>query len=291
MELSRAAAPKSHTKRIRALHSGLRAMAGLGLVFTASGAAVAQEAEPQLEQDACVSSFHEAQRLKAEGKYLGAQKELLECAQPECGEALVESCVQMYSMLEAAVPSVVLSAQRGGTQLVNVSVAANGVQLTESLDGKALELDPGAYSLSFRVSGAAPVQQDVVIRAGEKQRPIVAFFPAETPAPVRATPPALPAPAPTVEQSSGGVPVMSYVLGGLGVVGLGTAVAFGVSASNLRDEMSEACAPNCSPSSLEAVDRRSLISNVALGIGAAAVTGAVLVYALTPDSLRGRSSL
>jgi hypothetical protein len=265
----------------------LLAIAGLGFVFTSAEAAVAREDEPQLEPDACVSSFHEGQQLKTEGKYLAARKELLECAQPECGEALVESCIQMYTALEAAVPSVVLSAQRGGTQLVNVSVAANGVQLTESLDGKALDLDPGAYSLSFQVPGAPPVQQDVVIRAGEKQRPIVAFFPAETPAPMRATPPSLPEPAPAAEPSSGGVPVMSYVLGGLGVVGLGTAVAFGVSASNLRDEMSETCAPNCSRSAVEAVDRRSLMSTVALGVGAAAITGAVLVYALTPDEPAG----
>ena len=76
---------------------------------------------------------------------------------------------------------------------------------------------------------------------------------------------------------------MSYVLGGLGLAGLGTFVAYRVSAANLEDELDQVCAPRCSRSATDGVDQRYLMSNVALGVGAAAIAGAVLVYTLTPE--------
>lgn len=270
-------------------HSGLRWAAAVGLTITAASTAWGQERqeghepEPIGEQSACMAAFHEAQLQKAEARYQAARRELLKCAQTECGDAMIASCIQMYAGLESAIPSVVPSAKRGGAELANVSVDVNGTPVSGHLEGTPLELDPGVYTFTFHAPGLPSVQHEVVLRAGEQRRPLVAVFPAEAPVPAFAPATVGSRPTPALQPASRGVPVMSYVLGGLGLAGLGTFVAYRVSAANLEDELDQVCAPRCSRSATDGVDQRYLMSNIALGVGAAAIAGAVLVYTLTPE--------
>jgi hypothetical protein len=234
----------------------------------------------------CVGALEQAQSHEKAGRYLASQEELLKCINPVCGDAILSWCTRMHGELQSAIPSVVFSAndEARNVDLGDVAVTLDGKPLLAVLDGKATALDPGRYSLTFNAAGHEPVEKVVVIRAGEKFRQIhVSFSRADgVTAPLVARV-AAPQPTRALEPSGRSMPVMSYVLGGLGVVGLGTFATLRVMADALDEELQQACAPVCRESAVESVDQKYLMSNVALGVGAAALGGAVLFYVLEPS--------
>jgi hypothetical protein len=121
-----------------------------------------------------------------------------------------------------------------------------------------------------------------VIRTGEKYRVINVVFPAPAApaAPVGA--PAVAADG-TVGEDSAGVPALSYVLGGLGVAGIGAFVALRLIGSSDFGAMQDTCAPGCSDSDIDDLKLKYLLSNVALGVGAASLGAAIIVYAVAPS--------
>lgn len=235
----------------------------------------------------CVGALEQAQSHEQAGRYLASQDELLKCINPVCGEAILSWCTRMHAELKAAIPTVVFSAQdeARNVDLSEVTVTLDGKPLLDVLDGKATALDPGRYSLTFSAAGHEPLQKAVVIRAGERFRQIHVSFPraegATTPVAVTRV---APRPLASMPEPSGrSVPVMTYVLGGLGVVGVGTFATLRVMANSLDDELQQGCAPSCTEAALATLDQRYFMSNVALGLGAAALGGAALFYLIEPS--------
>lgn len=106
------------------------------------------EPKPGDEKHICIAAFDQAQRLRNASQYLLSQRELLKCANPSCGDALMSECTAMYSQQEAAIPSIVLSARDAGKgiDLNEVEVSIDGKLLVHVLDGKPIPLDPGTTS-------------------------------------------------------------------------------------------------------------------------------------------------
>ena len=105
--------------------------------------------------------------------------------------------------------------------------------------------------------------------------------PVAAPQPAPTAVPTAPAPEATGPRK---VPIASYVLGGVGVAALGVGVWMRVQGSKDYDELEKNCAPTCPNSDVDTVKREYLISNVALGVSAAALVGAVTVYFVAPRS-------
>jgi hypothetical protein len=243
-----------------------------------SGAAAAGPSKPE-----CAQAFEEAQRLRNASRYLDANREVLTCTNPSCGAALSEECGKIYSELQAATPSVVFAARdRSGKEVAGATVQVDDSENARSFDGRPVSLDPGSHTFAFRAAGFEPQAQAVVIRAGERLRPITVVLqsaptsrePSEA-ASGRAVTELTPS---SDDVAPAQIPTGVYVLSGVAVAGVGGFIGLRWWGSHDFDELSRTCKPDCSRSSVDAVEQKYVLSSVSLAVGAAAAVGAVTWY-------------
>jgi hypothetical protein len=229
--------------------------------------------------DRCLSSHAEAQRLRIAGKLRTARQELLVCASQACPRLVRTECGIALQDVTGELPSVVVRTEDGKGREVesgSVRIIVDGAVTVDVFRGLAIDVDPGQHLFRFEVSGKPAVEQNVMIRQGEKNRTLVITFPdatRETPAPSPSTP------------SRRMLPVASLVLGGIGVAGGGLFAVLAASARSDVEHLRATCSPACAHSDVATVREKLIAANVALGIGAGAFVGAVWLFALrrTPD--------
>jgi hypothetical protein len=256
----------------------------LALLF-AGRLAAAQQVEGEslpapVSRAECARAFEESQRLRNASRYLEANREVLHCTSPACGAALSEECGKIHAEIQAAMPSVVFGARdRAGRELAGASVAIDQGARTVAIDGKPVAIDPGDHTFSFSAKGFESRAERVVILAGERFRPIaVALEPARTPLSASEARASMQPPHQAAEPQASSPPLASYVLGGVAVVSIGAAVGLRVWGASDFDTLSRECKPNCSQSSVDAAERKYLLSNIALAVGGAAAIAGVAVY-------------
>ncbi len=191
----------------------------------------------------CVDANAHAQALRRDGKLAAARVELRTCGNPSCPELVRDDCAARLDDLERAQPTIVFEARDGdGRDLFAVHVTVDGQPVADTLDGKALRVDPGQHTFVFSVDGQAPVTQGFLLREGEKDRHerivIGAATAHEAPVPPPAVAAAPPEPAHT---GLGTRRVVGLGLGGAGVVGIGVGAVFGLLASSAWSSAKSAC--------------------------------------------------
>lgn len=239
-------------------------------------------------KEACVAAYKDAQRLRKAGKLKAAREQLVTCSQKECPGVVVADCSPWLAQVEEALPSISIEARGAdGRDLVAVRVLADGAELAPRLDGVALTIDPGPHHLVFEHEGAV-VEQDVVIREGERRRKIAVTFPRVTPPPpvvpvAPLPPPVSVAPLRTAEPpapiapASRPTPISVYVLGAAGAASVAASLALGIATKIQVADMREDCAPHCVPSDVDAGRARLITADVLLGTGLVALgVGAIL---------------
>lgn len=234
----------------------------------------------------CVEAFEQAQRSRNASRLLEANRQVLTCSNPACGALLSEECGKMYGEIQVATPSVVFAARNSaGQEIAGASVRVDASEGALSLDGKPVAVDPGNHDFKFLAEGFEPQVQSVIIRTGERFRPITAVLKplARASASPRPDEPANGAP-------RAGVPLGTYVLGGVAALGVGGFVGFRIWGSHDFDDLSNRCKPDCSSSSVDSVRQKYLISTLSLAVGAAAAVGAVTVYLVAQPSAPERSA-
>jgi hypothetical protein len=213
------------------------------------------------ETEACLAAYDGSQRLRKEGKLAASREQLVLCVRPACPRLVQRDCSQWLSSLDAITPTVIVNARDAdGKDVLSVRVLVDGVVLSDKLDGKPHPVDPGVHVFRYEREGASPVEENVVIREGEKGRVINVRLP-EPPKVATA-----PAKRPEVPA---GPPVGAYVLLGAAVAG---GAAFGVLATlgkNDVDRMRQpgGCAPRCDESDVAAARNEIIAANVSLGVG------------------------
>ncbi len=232
----------------------------------------------------CVKASEEAQLLRDDGKYKRARELFVACTRDACPGIVKKDCTEWLAALDQSMPSVVISAKDGaGRDLTNVKVTVDGQPFADKLDGKPLALDPGEHALRFEAPGAAPVDDRLVMHAGEKNRALTVRL---GPAPVAATP-TPPEPAPT---RGGGVPGAAIAaLGAVGVVAIGSFAFFGLTGRSDVSDLRSSCAPNCDPSKVDTARGKLIIADISLGVGVVALgvaTWMVLTSAASPPPAR-----
>jgi hypothetical protein len=234
--------------------------------------------------EACATASEEGQVLRDRGELRDARALLVKCAAETCPAVIRKDCAEWLEAVDRRMPSITPRARDDqGRDQTDVRVLADGELLADKLDGRSIAIDPGPRRLRFERAGSPAVEHSIVVREGEKARPIDVVFGAP---PAAARPPA-----PT---GGGGlhIPVASWILGGVAVVGGGGFALFAIRAKGEVDEMRTTCAPGCDPSRVDAAKREALIANIALGVGAAAlVTAGVLVLVGQPKSPPAAASL
>jgi hypothetical protein len=244
-------------------------------VFVALAAGVALAGWSPLAKadgDACLAAPVEGQQLQRAGKLVAARDRFASCARKTCPAEIVQDCTRWEQQVASAVPSVVLVARDAkGRDLVDVEVAIDG-QAAVAVGARAVELDPGSHRFVFHRQRGTDVEVNLLLREGERDRPVAATFdvPARRPARVEEPP----------TTSSRPVPVAAWIAGGVGVLGFASFATFG--ALGVRDRASSGCDVGCSQSQKDHVDGELRAADISLGVSVIALGVATWLYLTRP---------
>ena len=219
------------------------------------------------DKQVCLDAYDKAQTMRQERKLSAAREQLILCVRSVCPAMIRRDCTDWMVAVEAAMPSVVISA-RGpdGQDAVDVTVTVDGKPFVSQLDGKAVPLDPGVHAFRFALNGAAPVEQRTVILEGVKNRQVAVEFKVAS-ASSSGSSSASPAPAEdTGPSTTKRPPALAYVLGGVGLVGLGGLTYFGLSFDSKLSGM-DSCKPNCPQSDADSASKTRIFALVSGGVG------------------------
>ncbi len=165
-------------------------------------------------------------------------------------------------------PSIVLGAKTpDGRDVVDARVLVDGNLVTQKLDGKPLEIDPGSHRIRFEPASGPGAEKTWLIRQREKGR-LVSVTLGSTKVDESGEPGTRPARS-----------VLPYVLGGVGVVGLGMFTYFGLHGRSIQHDLDDrGCKPSCPKDEADEMDRSYLIANISLGVGLVALGSAGYLY-------------
>jgi hypothetical protein len=259
---------------------------------------------------ACSTAFGGAQQLQRAGHLREARELLRTCARSACG-SLQKRCASDAAQLTSDIAMIApVVTDETGAPLIDVQVKVDGELLTTRLDGRAFPVDPGVHELSFSTRlGAWPghevaTTRKMMIVQGQRgpisvtlssteeagPRPTTAFAapaepteaPAETGASKANDKPPVEATASRDESPTtpprGGPSAFTYLLGGVGLLGLGAGGLLTYWGKSDNDALSQ-CSPNCQPASVDHVRTMYLAADISFGVGAAAVGVAALLFA------------
>ena len=233
----------------------------------------------------CADAYVQAQKLKRGGELTKAREQLIVCAKSECMAAVKKDCLTWLDEVNEAIPSVVVVAEDPqGNETLQVKVTVDGEVVAESLGTEGIELNPGTHQFRFELEGQDPVEQEVILRAGERNKKVTVHFgepEADKPAEIETEP----AVAPEIDQPAEkkGPPVASYVLGGVGVVALAGAGFFWLGAESKKSDLEDSgCKPNCDSADVDSIKQKRLFGDIALGVGVVSLGVATYLW-LSPS--------
>jgi hypothetical protein len=241
----------------------------------------------------CASAYVEAQRLMRGGQPKKARDQLDVCAREDCLPAVRKDCIAWLDQVNGNIPSIVTQAKGpDGKDTVDVKLAIDGEPVAERLDVRAIELEPGAHKVRFEMAGQEPIEQEVLLRQGERNRVVAVTFAAKpggdgASPPARATP-AAPAAAATADKPPSRL--TPIVFGGIAVAALAGAGVFWFNAESNRSDLENAhCAPGCSGDDVAAIKRDRIVGDILLGVGV--VAAGVAVYFLVTQKPARKAAL
>ncbi|MDB4945705.1 MAG: uncharacterized protein JWP97_5239 [Labilithrix sp.] len=220
------------------------------------------------ESRTCIASADEAQLARYRGKLGAAREGFVKCARTECPGPIRNDCLRWLAEVDAGMPTVVLGAawSDDGGDVVDAQVRVDGAVVPDAASGRAVPLDPGEHAVVFTRDPAPPVAITIIVREGEKNRPVRATLVR----PVRAKPLApVVAPAPAAR-----VPVVSWVLGGVAVAAVGSGIGWYVAGRNGLAGLRDTCGHSCPPSDVDDQRRKLLVGDISVVLGIAALGAA-----------------
>jgi len=218
-------------------------------------------AQPEAERvAACEAASIRAQRSKIAHALVQSRKDLLVCSASDCPTLIRRDCDRWLTELDAILPTIVPGAQDArGRDLADVRVDVDGTNVAARIEGAAVPIDPGAHTLRFsRGTGseARVVEQQIVVREGERGRPVSVRFP---PGPGEEPKPPPPPPEPSPWLSIG-----TYVFAGLSITALGVGTIETIRGVSQYKDLRDSCGAtrSCEPSAVEGA-RHALSEEIA----------------------------
>jgi hypothetical protein len=233
----------------------------------------------------CAAKHELAQVLRNAGKLVEAREALVACSQAACQTAVRADCVGWFDQVNDTIPTVVLSAKTGSKDEVNARVAIDARTASLRTDGKPIELNPGVHVVRFENPPFDPIEQQILLVPGEKNRVVSVTFGELESAPetFEAKPAVAPTrDAPTALLTHRPIPTVGYVLGGVAVVGAATFAGLALWGQDQRNSLESSCRPVCAASRVNGVHTKFVAADVSLGVAAAAAVAAGIVYFARP---------
>jgi hypothetical protein len=285
-----------------------------GLIGAWSGEAAARGAKRKAKGaggGSCVAAYKTGMPLQEAGHLIEARRALMGCVVKTCGALLRRECKKELSKATRGIASVLPTVtDESGAAVTEVEVTMDGAVLAPRLTGKQLFVDPGEHQFSFKTSGGS-ASQSVSVAVGERSRPIavslagakkteteaavaavadpLADVPAESPPAKRSVAAVSDGDEPRVSRrreiepsKRGSSHVGAYVLGGIGVLGVG---GYGLLTYWGRQQNSDLdrCSPNCPRTNIDHIKKLYLYSDISLGVGLAALVASTWLF-VTSDS-------
>ena len=253
-------------------------LAGVSALIAVAGSDAAAD-----DRRACLQAAAQGQTLRDAHRIVEAREQFRVCAQESCPAVVQKDCIAWLDAAERSTPTVVIEAkdEKGG-DLFDVAVSVDGQPLVAKLDGNSVPVDPGRHTLHFQWGGP-PLDQSVLVREGEKdQRIVVALRPL---LPTSAAGTEANGTTDSGHSSGAGWRTAGWLIGALGVVGLGVGTAFGLVA--IGDKKDASCVQSqCQADALSRAKSAALVADVGLfGGGALVVVGGAFVL-LAPHDTR-----
>jgi hypothetical protein len=284
----------------RSLRPSLATLSAVALVPLVTLAA-APAARAQDAKTACRDAYEQAQLLRREGKPHASKGQLEACARAECSDAVRADCVKWLDEVERSVPTVVLEAHTESGDPQAVRVTMDGTLLAERIDGKPIEVEPGPHAFRFELAGRPPVDVNVVVFEGQKDRAVAARWappqpPPGTPGPGSPSPlepPAPPVPLAPLEPAGElprPIPAAAWIAGGVGVAGLAAFATLAAVGTAKKNELDTTCSPLCTPGDLAPARTAFAAADVSLAVGLVAV-GVATTLVLTRPARRTHAAV
>jgi hypothetical protein len=231
---------------------------------------------------ACIAQHESAQTFRKTGKLLEARDATLVCSRDECPGAIRSDCVEWLDLVSKTIPSLVVRAKLDDKDVFDVRVSIDGKLIKSHLDGAPFELNPGAHSVRFEYAGFDPLEQQILVLEGEKNRVVAANFAKAVP--VSAQPLQRPAEhdAPAPVDTYRPTPVLTYVLGGVAVLGVAGFASFGTLGQQKKKDLESSCRPVCSDNDLQPVRTQFILADASLGLAIASTVVAGVLYFTRP---------
>ncbi|MEZ4224156.1 MAG: hypothetical protein R3B13_24620 [Polyangiaceae bacterium] len=209
------------------------------------------------------------------------------------------------SLLEPRLGKLVVEIDPATRAISGLVVERGSVTLNPAVYGVSVPMDAGTHTIVASAAGYESFTTQVVVKDGEKASVKIPALSAEAsataapdpaPEPVPAAAPPTPSPPPSVPPprdtgTGDGQRTLGLVLGGVGVAGVVVGGVFGLSAINKNDDAKAFCPRGnvCDDpkgvSLTEDAKDAALVSNIAFGVGGAAlVAGAVLYFTAPSDT-------
>jgi len=217
---------------------------------------------------ACVAAHSHGQAERNAGRLQSARADFISCSTSECPSEIQAECASFLAEVEAFMASVVFAAiDEQGHDATDVKVSVDGQVVLDKLTGLATTLDPGSHEIAFSWPDGFVQKQTVVVAQGEKNRRVE----------LRREPKAAPASPVTAALEAKKLPVLAYVLGGVGVAALGSFAAFAITGKSAEHAM-DGCKPHCAQSQADKMRLRYLIADISLGVGVVALGAGGYLY-------------
>lgn len=264
---------------------------------------------------ACLAAYNGAQERQRSGHLREGRELLLECAKATCG-ALQKKCASGAGQLASDIALIMpIVTDDAGAAVLDVQVKVDGESLTTRLDGRPLSVDPGVHQFSFSARvGPWPGREvsttrSITIEQGQRGPIAISLPPLDggdptgsagalattadkTDADAEVGPTKAPDPsAPEHEalpivRRGGGPSAFAYLLGGVGLLGVGAGGLLTYWGKTDNDALG-ACAPNCQPSSVDHIRRLYLAADVSFAAGGVGLGVAALLFATAHSSEAG----
>jgi hypothetical protein len=244
----------------------------LGLLLPASLVATAAFAD---DKAACVDAATKGQRFKDTHKLVEARDQLRICAAAACPAVVQTDCANWLAEVENALPTVVVTAKNGaGADLVDVKVTVDGQPLVSKLDGQAIPMNAGPHTFHFEGADGT-LDQQVVVTEGEKSQKVSIV---------------LGAPPPVPDTGSNTWKTVGWVLGGVGIAGLGVGTVFGIIA--MGDKNGAHCSSSgvCDPGTTGGIKSTALVSDIGWIAGGVLLAGGAALVLFAPGGSHDATS-
>jgi len=232
--------------------------------------------QPPTEPGArCVYYHLEAQRQRRDKKLIEAKSAMLQCAMSECPPMVQQDCLQWIQSIDEQTPSVVFSVEANGQPVTSAKITIDDRDL-EGSTATAVPLNPGPHTYLVSDPRFAPQSGTLNVLEGQRYRVFnVRLEPQKpTPEPVR----------PLVRtETVRPVPLGTWVLLGVGVVGAGAFTTMGLMGKSEENHLRDVCSPNCTDHDTRRMKSLYLGADIAAGVGAAALISAGVVFLTRPS--------